>query len=341
MAYVKSLLVFNPSIGKNLTLYEKGKEDFGKFSKNLGLQNVSDLFLMLKPDLNEQFEISCSNCGDVSDRYVAYYWINWLYFRIPYSLASPLGHIWNSWGYTANVSMQNPNQSLYLSTGRPYYHSFPNEYYILKVNFTYEFRIDAKRIKRHEKKFRNCLKVLPTNAWCLDDCFVNMFNACAACTYSAFGNKPIFAEGYTGYESCSNLKHDFINCFDSQQSNILTCHKNCLPVCDEIIYSYNVIATPMVTDIYLINLQFQLMFTDTGFLTLEEVQSYTIHAVISNIGGQLGLWLGLSAITIIQMLLFCLTRCLESTKKGLNLPKEQKVFPVPNGAHTETIQNID
>lgn len=335
LEYVKSLLFYMPVNGKNETVYDKGKEEIKRFAIQNRLTNMSDFYLMLKQQMNQRFTITCTDCEDTDIGDTAYFWISYLYFKIPFNTASPASHIWSA-GYKADIQVHDPNQVLYLSTGRPYHQSVENEFYRLDLNFTYEFRIEARRIKRRQTKFKSCLKVLPSNYSCLDNCFQEMLTTYANCTSSGFGSEPVFTKGYAGPDICSNLMHDFMSCFGTHEATVLDCHSNCPPLCNEINYQYSVVkGKPFKSDVNHIYLEFRLMFTDTGFLTLEEVQSYTWQTAVCNIGGQLGLWLGISVIYIIQMWLFCVTRCLESRDHRLTKPKElSKVSPETNSKPT-------
>lgn len=49
-----------------------------------------------------------------------------------------------------------------------------------------------------------------------------------------------------------------------------------------------------------------------GILWYEEVPTYTVDTFISNIGGQLGLWLGASVISVVQIVYYC---CLSAWRR--------------------------
>lgn len=72
----------------------------------------------------------------------------------------------------------------------------------------------------------------------------------------------------------------------------------CLPECDEWTYHYS---TTVLWDKPVDSVMIWLTQNPfDGILTFEEVPTYTFDTFVSNVGGQLGLWLGASVVSVIQ-----------------------------------------
>lgn len=50
-----------------------------------------------------------------------------------------------------------------------------------------------------------------------------------------------------------------------------------------------------------------------GIQTFEEVLTYSFETMVSNVGGQLGLWIGASIMTLVQLVIFCVRMCYSET----------------------------
>lgn len=76
-----------------------------------------------------------------------------------------------------------------------------------------------------------------------------------------------------------------------------------------------------------------------SFLYFELFQFYesvTINTVVSNLGGQLGLWLGASVISLIHLctcLPFCLATCMKSKTKRPNIVNSSPVKAFSTNDH--------
>lgn len=79
------------------------------------------------------------------------------------------------------------------------------------------------------------------------------------------------------------------------------CLSTCIPVCEQWMYKHStIIFENFNSSIYL-----RLLYNPSdGILTYEEVPTYNFDTFISNIGGQLGLWLGASVVSVFQIIYY-------------------------------------
>nr|CAD2138254.1 unnamed protein product [Meloidogyne enterolobii] len=135
---------------------------------------------------------------------------------------------------------------------------------------------------------------------CRSRCRMKMIRSYCKCTpltlqYLVADEKEFVKYPACDYEQCQ-LPDNVTN------TNEKTCAKECLPHCVQI--RYLVHDTPMgrspnpaYTDVNLIWGAFE-------YMNLEQKYVYTIWTFISNIGGSIGVWLGLSALSLIQLITF-------------------------------------
>lgn len=98
------------------------------------------------------------------------------------------------------------------------------------------------------------------------------------------------------------------------------CLRTCLPVCEQWIFKHSTLTFDYQTSY----IHIRLLYNPTdGILTYEEVNTYTFDTFISNIGGQLGLWLGASMVSLFQTFYYS---CLSIVSHAqLKLNKENKI----------------
>lgn len=87
------------------------------------------------------------------------------------------------------------------------------------------------------------------------------------------------------------------------------CARNCPPACTRVSYDVQTVATETIEDNSSVNLKFRLLDGRNGVLTYHEVEAYTFVSAVSNVGGQLGLWLGFSIVTFLQVTLYWCNDC--------------------------------
>lgn len=83
---------------------------------------------------------------------------------------------------------------------------------------------------------------------------------------------------------------------------------DCLPECNSIDYSYDVINEKMKPErndtMYDIRYSASVYFGSDEFVAYKRFESYGTVGLLSNIGGLLGLFLGLSALSVIETIYF-------------------------------------
>lgn len=99
------------------------------------------------------------------------------------------------------------------------------------------------------------------------------------------------------------------------------CFSECRPRCENVYYDVTLIdeTDKLVEGSNVTHLDFVLKYAWKGMMFLEETSTYSFQSAVSNIGGQLGLWMGLSIVTIFQAILFFVNKCF----KGNNSAQKQ------------------
>ncbi|XP_021348423.1 acid-sensing ion channel 1-like isoform X2 [Mizuhopecten yessoensis] len=132
-----------------------------------------------------------------------------------------------------------------------------------------------------------------------------------------------------GASVCDVSNHSIANCLDSSIDNMVVCDTMCPDPCNERKYQPFVSMASWPSDAFSKSLEKRLMRSSTDFMEddhlesksknlakieiffkemiyekIEQQKGYESQNLISDIGGQLGLWLGLSAITIGELVEF-------------------------------------
>jgi Amiloride-sensitive sodium channel len=87
------------------------------------------------------------------------------------------------------------------------------------------------------------------------------------------------------------------------------CQRKCRPKCSHV--SYDVMSTTVRFDVANSSTETILSLrldVDNGMLTFEEITVYTIDSLVANLGGVLGLYLGGSVMTLVQLVFFIIGR---------------------------------
>uniref|UniRef100_A0A1I8BCI2 Amiloride-sensitive sodium channel subunit alpha n=1 Tax=Meloidogyne hapla TaxID=6305 RepID=A0A1I8BCI2_MELHA len=135
---------------------------------------------------------------------------------------------------------------------------------------------------------------------CRSRCRMNMIRNYCKCTpltlqYLVTDEKELTKFPACDYEKCQ-LPENVTN------TNEKDCGKECLPHCVQIRYLVhdNIMGrsvNPAITDVNLIWGAFE-------YMNLEQKYVWTLWTFISGIGGSIGVWLGLSALSLIQLITF-------------------------------------
>lgn len=99
----------------------------------------------------------------------------------------------------------------------------------------------------------------------------------------------------------------------SQCNAVESCKSECVPPCKQWIFKSTI---DMLSDTFqdgavVIWITYNPL---DGILAFEEVPTYTWDTFLSNIGGQLGLWLGISAISVVQVMYYCGLACTRAVR---------------------------
>lgn len=77
----------------------------------------------------------------------------------------------------------------------------------------------------------------------------------------------------------------------------------CLPECNKIDYDFEFIEEkePLV-NYFFTNISLSIFFTDNEFIAYRRFESYGVVSLLSNIGGLLGLFLGISVLSVVEVI---------------------------------------
>lgn len=211
-------------------------------------------------------------------------------------------------------------------------------------NTKYEVTVQPSHSKRLSKRNKPCLteeqlnNVRPySKTYCQFDCLdqtwvENNFSTCHILEFSlkAQNSKP------EEYKLCSSLEHD-LNVKNAIQSFFdrgvfKFCLKSCLRACERWEYHYTVYSKGVSTDINQTEL-YVLFNPINAMIFTEEVYTYNWDTLLSNIGGQLGLWMGGSILSVTQLIYFLLLCCVDG-----KLTKILKINGDGKGCETNVTQ---
>lgn len=83
----------------------------------------------------------------------------------------------------------------------------------------------------------------------------------------------------------------------------------CLPECNKIDYNFEVIEErESLRDYFFMNISASIYFADNEFIAYKRYESYGTVSLLSNIGGLLGLFLGISVLSVFEVVYFVTLR---------------------------------
>lgn len=176
---------------------------------------------------------------------------------------------------------------------------------------------------------------------CQSDCILkNHIAKCMGCYVLGFFDGP--SNDSEEYPLCNVYKFvpNFDKCMANLSNNAQSCLAKCSPPCTQNTYDVSVSTlkhelTPIQSETDFIIIQLFYQVTTFGIETYEEVFTYSFSSMVSNVGGQLGLWIGASVMTLIQLFVFCLKSCCSGSfyKPFRNIVKFRS-FKVPENKNT-------
>ncbi|XP_065061508.1 acid-sensing ion channel 5-like [Rhopilema esculentum] len=149
---------------------------------------------------------------------------------------------------------------------------------------------------------------------------------------------------YFGSKQCESLTESscLLEVLSNFTNKIFDCSSRCPPSCSDIAFSKTIATSKLYPEGYLeihktknltadyvekniINLQIH--YADQTVTTISTGQYYTFDNLVSDVGGQLGLWIGVSAVTCVEffsliwnLLLYCICRKKEKRVQDENAP---------------------
>lgn len=94
---------------------------------------------------------------------------------------------------------------------------------------------------------------------------------------------------------------------------VTVCEEKCKPSCNSTSYQTSIYLWQESDSSY-ITLYFHLEYCKYGIETLQDVPTFTWVSLVSNVGGQLGLWLGFSIVTLVQITFHFVNICIRKRK---------------------------
>lgn len=124
------------------------------------------------------------------------------------------------------------------------------------------------------------------------------------------------------YVTENNKNFTMCNTFDMEEENVTMtppdqldseimnkCSTECIPFCDHYLYDITVSAVTMSkkeqneTSKPYSKIEFLYDVCNQGIMVIEEYELYTLDNLLADVGGYLGLWIGASAITFVQIIM--------------------------------------
>lgn len=160
---------------------------------------------------------------------------------------------------------------------------------------------------------------------------------CGNCILSSNGDGDLLSN------LCSTLLINITECECNESKYLSNCFNSCLPPCEETMFETTGLRKKEDT-VGIITAKFVMTSIESGVLTFQEVQSYSFQSAVSNVGGQLGLWLGISVITGVQVILFWLDKLLDwrsSSSSISGIPKlgRTEYFVANNSVNIKQLRN--
>lgn len=343
------------------------QEEFDQFLRNNSIMNYLDFYLAIAdaPDMVSK----CDQCNTHRNQVLASgVCIQWraidatsdLLIQLPPSfrythVRAPEDHEGLVPSYIGSFAAD----AMYVSF-RPQFDFFGYDPILLSRNNSYVFRIKPTNYIRLDKPGSHCVPERQAKGdgysqlMCYFRCDESYKAECQSCKYlSQDRNKVLTANGTNltaqaatrifenvDLPYCTSLLMDpalNVTCVGRDDAEFVRCARDCKPLCNEWVYETTVIPVAqrnLITDnagadITCV-LSYQVRFGETF---IEEVPTYSWETFVSNIGGQLGLWMGASVVSLLQLLHFLAELCYYDVPKCARKPKKED--PQPSSGSVE------
>lgn len=288
---------------QNETIYQTGKEFFEEYCQTNSLTSVFDLMALVER-FDNFTKVTCDRCDGIDIRANWRYVDGRIFYQIPFKEFSRLEPNFGE-DYGLQLNNGHSKKQFKLTISKDLHALDLKDVILLPLQSTdFIIRVDSvQRIKRYRTHGNFCIND-PSSDYnrCMKNCALDTIEKCGKCRYVRSIMEQFQPDSVSG-ELCSWLNFSFFKCLKNFSSFRLSCNDKCLPPCDELSYHYAVEKNEVSNKNAV---KFILSFTDNGILTYEEVSAFNFYSAISDIGGQLGLWLGMGVITIIQIFVICL-----------------------------------
>lgn len=189
----------------------------------------------------------------------------------------------------------------------------------VSAGHTYDVRLTAQQDKSFPKPPDNFCKTKAevesenyNQQLCFDDCFVNHYASSYNCQPISNDDKIINPDRES--DICST-KHGSLTKprEEVKEPDTLTvtnfikevtekCQSKCIYPCESISYEFTLTDKSNTNKANTTTIFFMLEYARKGILTYEEIPTLSFQSAVSNVGGQLGLWMGLSIVSLFQLL---------------------------------------
>lgn len=177
----------------------------------------------------------------------------------------------------------------------------------IPLGFAVDVALEATKFQRLEEKMWPraedhplCNSKIEQSNRCFENCF-NEAIMKSPCKCLVMGNGQFYAQ-----KTCYNE----LECYkDETVQQVRTCENNCRPACEEWVYQKSVTFNKLTIEGNQSDrlVQLRIAYPRLMYNFLEEQETQTLDLVVGNIGGQLGLWLGGSVLSIVQILVLIST----------------------------------
>lgn len=166
---------------------------------------------------------------------------------------------------------------------------------------------------------------------CRHSCYVQAVQTCTGCTVLS-GDTRVDTTPPGALCSWFNTRNLTISCSEAQKP-YQQCIAQCLHPCEYSAYEFSLTATVINFTHYLDDrISIWLYYeVDDGILVYEEIPTYTWATMVSNIGGQLGLWCGASLLTGLELIYLLSHVSIANWKAKRRAPKAMEDDGVGSG----------
>lgn len=302
--------------------YDIGKSEFEQFATKEKLSSYEEALVMGSWDLSDFQNHECAGCEKFQQVFAT------KAKKACYKLIFPLVSAAEGAKSLFAVDFKQPISSSdnnYLLVGVDHRSANFQDLTTVNAGHTYEVRITAQRDKSFHREDSPCvpMKQVESSDYdqhiCFDHCLVDHYKYNYNCEPISSESK-IFDQNRKS-DICST-KHGFLvkpgeNVTEPEKEKVATyikevtemCHARCRNPCQSLSYEYTLFDKNSNNENNSTTIFFILMYAKKGILTYEETPTLSFQSAVSNVGGQLGLWMGLSIVSVVQIPFYFVNQC--------------------------------